>query len=36
MTVKPVIVPENKGLCYFPKNEPWNAHRPVKVGIDSK
>ncbi|KAI0904110.1 FAD/NAD(P)-binding domain-containing protein [Ustulina deusta] len=22
---------EHRGLCYFPKREPWNRHRPVKV-----
>ncbi|KAI0973585.1 hypothetical protein F4678DRAFT_405099 [Xylaria arbuscula] len=24
-------VAERHGLCYFPKREPWNRHRPVKV-----
>ncbi|RWA10345.1 hypothetical protein EKO27_g4754 [Xylaria grammica] len=24
---------ELQGLCYFPKREPWNRHRPVKVII---
>ncbi|KAF4122227.1 putative flavoprotein CzcO associated with the cation diffusion facilitator CzcD [Geosmithia morbida] len=33
MTVKgrTVIVPQNRGLCYFPNPEPWNPHRPVKI-----
>ncbi|KAJ2989413.1 hypothetical protein NUW58_g3476 [Xylaria curta] len=26
-------VVEHQGLCYFPKREPWNRHRPVKVII---
>ncbi|KPM36044.1 hypothetical protein AK830_g10525 [Neonectria ditissima] len=32
--MKPPFSPvTNHGLCYFPKQEPWNPHRPVKVII---
>ncbi|KAJ3542190.1 hypothetical protein NM208_g4226 [Fusarium decemcellulare] len=35
MTVKvsAPAVPRNRGLCYFPKSEPWVPHRSVKVII---
>ncbi|KAM0549873.1 hypothetical protein ACHAPJ_009120 [Fusarium lateritium] len=34
MTVKApaTTVPQNRGLCYFPKPEPWNPYRPVRGG----
>lgn len=31
LPVRPIA--ELQGLCYFPKKEPWNRHRPVTVRI---